>query len=175
MEKKQRNSPTLSRKPLEIRSCDAASTLGAVEMPSSGIVVLNRNHQIPRRPSLFYRSSAVDWLSIQPIQAVVTSTSELLCRSFSKHITAFRALSREDDMAITVTIEEAQANLKELLHQLSPGEEIIITEQHKAVARLRGELEKPVRRPPPGLGKGSILHMSADFDEPLDEMAEYLS
>jgi antitoxin (DNA-binding transcriptional repressor) of toxin-antitoxin stability system len=87
----------------------------------------------------------------------------------------FRPVSREDDMAITVTIEEAQANLKELLHQLSPGEEIIITEQHKAVARLRGELEKPVRRPPPGLGKGSIPHMSADFDEPLDEMAEYLS
>lgn len=78
-------------------------------------------------------------------------------------------------MAITVTIEEALANLRELIDQLTPGEEIIITEQHKAVARLRGELEKPVRRPAPGLGKGSILHMSADFDEPLDEMAESLS
>jgi len=87
----------------------------------------------------------------------------------------FPALSKEDDMAITVTIEEAQAKLKELLHELSPGEEIIITEQHRTVARLRSELEQPVKRPPPGLGKGSILHMSADFDEPLDEMAEYMA
>ena len=77
-------------------------------------------------------------------------------------------------MSITVTIEEAQAKLKELVHQLAAGDEIIITEEHKTVARLRSESEQPVRRPPPGLGKGSILQMSADFDEPLDEMKEYV-
>ena len=83
----------------------------------------------------------------------------------------FRAARKVDHMTITVTIEEAQAKLKELLHQLPPGEEIIITEHHKAVARLRGESEQTVKRPPPGLGKGSVLHMSADFYEPLDEIA----
>ncbi len=77
-------------------------------------------------------------------------------------------------MSITVTIEEAQAKLKELVHQLAPGDEIIITEQHRTVARLRGEVDQPVKRPPPGLGKGSIVHMAPDFDEPLDEMREYM-
>ena len=77
-------------------------------------------------------------------------------------------------MSITVTIEEAQAKLKELVHQLALGDEIIITEQHTTVARLRGEVDRPVKRPPPGLGKGSIIHMATDFDEPLDEMKEYM-
>ena len=35
-----------------------------------------------------------------------------------------------------VTIEDAQANLKELIHQLSPGEELLITENHQTVAKL---------------------------------------
>lgn len=73
-------------------------------------------------------------------------------------------------MFITGAIEEAPARLKELVHELAPGDEIIITEQHKAIARLRSEAELIVRRPPPGLGKGSILYMAPDFDEPLDEM-----
>jgi antitoxin (DNA-binding transcriptional repressor) of toxin-antitoxin stability system len=76
-------------------------------------------------------------------------------------------------MSITVTIEEAQAKLKELVRQLAPGDEIIITENHQAVARLRSGSEHPIKRPPPGLGKGSVLFMSPDFDEPLDEMKEY--
>lgn len=75
-------------------------------------------------------------------------------------------------MSIVVTIEEAQAKLKELVHQLAPGDEIIITEQQKTIARLRGESVSPVKRPPPGLGKGSIVYMAEDFDEPLDEMKE---
>jgi antitoxin (DNA-binding transcriptional repressor) of toxin-antitoxin stability system len=77
-------------------------------------------------------------------------------------------------MSITVTLEEAQAKLKELVHQLAPGDEIIITENQQTVARLRSESEQPVRRPPPGLGKGSVLYMAPDFDEPLDEMKDYM-
>jgi len=77
-------------------------------------------------------------------------------------------------MSITITIEEAQARLKDFIHQLAPGDEIIITENQQTVARLRAESEQPVKRPPPGLGKGSILYMAPDFDEPLDEMKEYM-
>jgi len=77
-------------------------------------------------------------------------------------------------MSITVTLEEAQAKLKELVHQLAPGDEIIITENQQTVARLRSESEQPFRRPPPGLGKGSVLYMAPDFDEPLDEMKDYM-
>jgi antitoxin (DNA-binding transcriptional repressor) of toxin-antitoxin stability system len=55
---------------------------------------------------------------------------------------------------------------------MAPGDEIIITENQQTIARLRTECEQPVRRPSPGLGKGSILYMSPDFDEPLDEMKD---
>jgi antitoxin (DNA-binding transcriptional repressor) of toxin-antitoxin stability system len=36
----------------------------------------------------------------------------------------------------TVTIEEAQATLLELIHQLPPGEEVVITENNQPVAKL---------------------------------------
>ncbi|MGV2334852.1 MAG UNVERIFIED_CONTAM: DUF2281 domain-containing protein [Planctomycetaceae bacterium] len=36
--------------------------------------------------------------------------------------------------------------------------------------QLQGE---PPKRAAPGLGKGSILFMSPDFDEPLEEMQDY--
>ena len=49
-----------------------------------------------------------------------------------------------------------------------------LTENQQTVARLRSESEQPVRRPPSGLGKGSILYMAPDFDESLDEMKEYM-
>ena len=42
-------------------------------------------------------------------------------------------------MSIIITIEEAQANLKNLIHQLAPGETLIITENHQPVAKLVGE------------------------------------
>ena len=75
-------------------------------------------------------------------------------------------------MAITVTIEEAQANLREFIRHLAPGEEIIITEEQRPVAQLRLQGEPP-KRPAPGSGKGSVMFMSPDFDEPLEEMQDY--
>ena len=67
-------------------------------------------------------------------------------------------------MSITITIEEAQAKLNEIIHQLAPGDAIIVTENHQTVARLRTESDQPIKRAPPGLGKGGILYMSPDFD-----------
>lgn len=80
-------------------------------------------------------------------------------------------------MSAIMTVEEAQSRLKELIDKLAPGEEIVITENQQSVARLVGE--RPVRtahpsRPAPGLGKGSILYMAPDFDEPLEEFKEYV-
>lgn len=74
-------------------------------------------------------------------------------------------------MSATVTLMEAQARLKQLIDQLAPGEEIVITEDQRPVAKLVGE--RPPR-PGPGLGKGSILYMAPDFDEPLEEFKEYM-
>ena len=78
-------------------------------------------------------------------------------------------------MSATITIEEAQAKLKELIHQLAPGEEVIITENQQPVAKLVNEPPKPIPglRPPPGLGKGCITVISDD-DEHLKDFAEYM-
>ena len=51
-------------------------------------------------------------------------------------------------MSTTITMEEAQAKLKELIHQLAPGDEIVITENQQPVAKLVGEQpQKPGQRP----------------------------
>lgn len=44
----------------------------------------------------------------------------------------------------TITIEEAQARLPDLIENMRPGEELLITKDEKPVARLVGE-KKPER------------------------------
>lgn len=74
----------------------------------------------------------------------------------------------------TVTIDEAQAKLKELIHQLSPGEELVITENQHPVAKLVSEsAPRPGLRRPPGLGKG-IITIHSDDDDHLTDFAEYV-
>jgi prevent-host-death family protein len=73
----------------------------------------------------------------------------------------------------TVTIEEAQAKLSELIHKLIPGEEVIITENNQPVAKLVSEWLGVRPRPEPGLGKGMIT-IVADDDEHLKDFAEYM-
>ncbi|MCF7959375.1 MAG: hypothetical protein K9M08_01420 [Pirellula sp.] len=100
-----------------------------------------------------------------------------------------------------VTIEDAQANLKELIHQLSPGEELIITENQQTVAKLVSPVSmKPGLRPAdepdqtepgnakafvskptptswpcePGTAKDTKHWMAPDFDAPLDDFSEYM-
>jgi antitoxin (DNA-binding transcriptional repressor) of toxin-antitoxin stability system len=78
-------------------------------------------------------------------------------------------------MSATITIEEAQAKLKELIHQLAPGEEVVITENQQPVAKLVNQPPKPKPglRPPPGLGKGNITVVSDD-EEHLKDFEEYM-
>ena len=78
-------------------------------------------------------------------------------------------------MSETITVEEAQAKLKEIIHQLSPGEELVITENEQPVAKLVSERPKPCKpRSGPGLCRGAIVYMAPDFDAPLDDMKEYM-
>jgi antitoxin (DNA-binding transcriptional repressor) of toxin-antitoxin stability system len=73
----------------------------------------------------------------------------------------------------TLTIQEAQARLPELIHRLSPGEEVVITEHDQPVARL---VIHPAKKQWPckaGSAQGKIW-MAADFDEPLVEFKEYM-
>jgi prevent-host-death family protein len=73
----------------------------------------------------------------------------------------------------TVTIEEAQDKLSELIHRLKPGEEIVITENDHPVARLLPPPPKPARQPRQfGTLKGTVLSME-HFDDPLEDFEEY--
>lgn len=73
----------------------------------------------------------------------------------------------------TVTLEEAQARLPQLIERLQPGEIIVITRDQIPVARLLGE--EPVRRQPrrPGNCKGMLTIVAAD-EEHLKDFAEYM-
>lgn len=82
---------------------------------------------------------------------------------------------KENEMSIIVTIEEAKEKLLELVHQLAPGDELLITENNQPVAKLTSELAKSSRkqRPGPGLCKGMITILSDDNDH-LKDFEEYM-
>lgn len=73
----------------------------------------------------------------------------------------------------TFSIREAQIKLPDLIHNLVPGEELVITENSQAVAKLIGEKPALRQRPQPGLCKGMIT-IVADDDEHLQDFAEYM-
>jgi antitoxin (DNA-binding transcriptional repressor) of toxin-antitoxin stability system len=73
----------------------------------------------------------------------------------------------------TITIEDAQAKLSELIGTLSKGEELAITQGGRIIARLVGERSERRERPGPGLAKG-MLTIVSDDDEHLEDFAEYM-
>ena len=74
----------------------------------------------------------------------------------------------------TVTLEEAQTRLAQLIEGLRPGEVVTITRDQKPVAQLSGAAA-PTRSPRKlGTLKGTVLYMAPDFDAPLDEFREYM-
>jgi prevent-host-death family protein len=74
----------------------------------------------------------------------------------------------------TVTLEDAQARLGELIARLRPGEDITITRDEKPVARLVAQPPPAAEPRRPGTLKGTVLYMAPDFDAPLDEFKEYM-
>ena len=79
-------------------------------------------------------------------------------------------------MPTTITVDEAQAKLRELIQRMAPGEEVILTENQQPVARLVSAPAKlnPGLRLPPGPGKGMITFIAPDFGAPLEDMKEYM-
>lgn len=78
----------------------------------------------------------------------------------------------EGKILATVTIQEAQPKLPDLIHKLTPGDEVVITENNLPVAKLVVE-KPPIRqRPGPGLCKGMIT-IVADDDDHLKDFEEY--
>jgi antitoxin (DNA-binding transcriptional repressor) of toxin-antitoxin stability system len=76
-------------------------------------------------------------------------------------------------MLTSITIEEAQASLKDLIHKLNPGQELIITENEQPIAKLISEPQKSQQRPGPGLCKGMITIIAEDEDH-LKDFEEYM-
>ena len=76
-------------------------------------------------------------------------------------------------MPATVTVEEAQSNLKELIYRLGVGEEVVITENEQPIARLVGEQQSKRKPRQAGRCKGMITLMVED-DEHLKDFKDYM-
>ncbi len=72
----------------------------------------------------------------------------------------------------TITLEEAQSHLAEIIDRLPPGQQVVILRGNKPVARLCGTSEEEPR-PIPGRGRGMLTILSED-DEHLKDFAGYM-
>jgi antitoxin (DNA-binding transcriptional repressor) of toxin-antitoxin stability system len=74
----------------------------------------------------------------------------------------------------TIAVEEAQARLVEIIQQLMPGEEVVLTQNERPVATLKAS--PPAARAAPQLGtlKGTILRIAPEFDAIPEGFEEYL-
>jgi antitoxin (DNA-binding transcriptional repressor) of toxin-antitoxin stability system len=73
----------------------------------------------------------------------------------------------------SVTIEQAQAALPEIIQRLQPGEEIIITDHGHPLAHVK-KAERTNWPCKAGSAKDRILWIAPDFDAPLDDFREYM-
>ena len=74
----------------------------------------------------------------------------------------------------TITVEEAQGHLAEIIDKLPPGEEVVLTRDDKPVATIKATLA-PTREPPRlGTLKGTILYIAPDFDDIPDGFEDYV-
>jgi antitoxin (DNA-binding transcriptional repressor) of toxin-antitoxin stability system len=69
---------------------------------------------------------------------------------------------------------EAQKHLADLIANATFGEEIVITQNEKPIARLVVEQTPALQPRVPGSAKGMISYMADDFDAPLDDFKEYM-
>jgi len=74
-----------------------------------------------------------------------------------------------------MSIDEAQAKLGEVIENLAPGEDVVITKDNQPVAHLTAARERQSKQPrQPGTMRGTVLYMAPDFDAPLDDFKEYM-
>jgi prevent-host-death family protein len=87
-------------------------------------------------------------------------------------------MSAANTSMTSIPIQQAQANLLDLIHQLAPGDEVVITENNQPVARIVPTLSVPshLGESTRKLGSlsGTILYMAPDFDAPLEQFKEYM-
>jgi antitoxin (DNA-binding transcriptional repressor) of toxin-antitoxin stability system len=75
----------------------------------------------------------------------------------------------------TISVAEAQTKLADLIHSLAPGDEVLLTENERPVARIVPTPAPETRKPrEPGTMRGTVLYMAPDFDAPLEDFKEYM-
>lgn len=76
---------------------------------------------------------------------------------------------------LTVTLQEAQSHLAEIIEKLPPGEEVVILKDDKPVATIRATPPTAPRKSRRlGTLKGSVLYMAPDFDSIPEGFEEYV-
>lgn len=73
---------------------------------------------------------------------------------------------------VMVTIKEAAAQLEQLFESALKGETVVIVGDDQQQVELVVK-EKEIKKRQFGSGKG-LIWMSDDFDDPLDDFAEYM-
>jgi prevent-host-death family protein len=79
---------------------------------------------------------------------------------------------RGDMPATYIELDDAAAHLPELVAEVGRGEEVIITQGDRPVAKLVGYPQQAGRRQL-GTARG-LITIAEDFDEPLADFAEYI-
>jgi antitoxin (DNA-binding transcriptional repressor) of toxin-antitoxin stability system len=74
----------------------------------------------------------------------------------------------------TVTLQEAQARLSEIITNLLPGEEVQIMENDVPVAKLTVERTVPRKQRKAGSARGKITIIT-EHDDHLKDFAKYMS
>ena len=74
----------------------------------------------------------------------------------------------------TISVEEAQSHLAEIIDKLAPGEEVVLTRDAKPVATIRAAPPPGREAPRFGTLKGTILYVAPDFDDIPEGFEEYL-
>jgi antitoxin (DNA-binding transcriptional repressor) of toxin-antitoxin stability system len=72
----------------------------------------------------------------------------------------------------SLPLQQAQAQLPDLIHGLAPGDEVVITENDQPVARIVPPVAAQAGRKL-GTLHGTVLYMAPDFDAPFDAFKEY--
>ena len=71
------------------------------------------------------------------------------------------------------TIHQAKTHLSKLIRKALDGEEVIIAKRDKPLVRLEAVHPNKTKRKL-GSGKGLVTYVAPDFDEPLEDLAEYM-
>jgi antitoxin (DNA-binding transcriptional repressor) of toxin-antitoxin stability system len=76
-------------------------------------------------------------------------------------------------MVRSISMKDAQATLPDLIRTLSPGGEMVITQNGQPVAKLIRPPQAARKRPQPGSAKGMLI-INVEDDEHLQDFAEYM-